>query len=123
MPGEPCVRGCSWIKGVLKFIGGMLLLCGLLTATGSWLPPYGMAAQSKGGPSVGEHADWAVYGGDAADDHYSPLRQINRVNVRKLRVAWTFDTGEAGGLQTNPLVVGRVLYGFTPTQKVIALDG
>ena len=45
------------------------------------------------------------------------------MNVRKLRVAWTFDTGEAGGLQTNPLVVGRVLYGFTPTQKVIALDG
>ncbi len=49
-------------------------------------------------------------------------RQINRGNVGRLKVAWTFDTGEPGGLQTNPLVIGRTLYGFTPTQKIIALD-
>jgi quinoprotein glucose dehydrogenase len=67
--------------------------------------------------------DWPVYGGSSAGDRYSPLTQINRRNVSKLRVAWTFDTGEPGGLQTNPLVIGRMVYGFTPTQKVIALDG
>ena len=27
-----------------------------------------------------------------------------------------------GGIQTNPLIVGRTLYAYTPTQKVIALD-
>jgi glucose dehydrogenase len=81
-----------------------------------------MAANS-GGPKKGERSDWPVYGGDALDDHYSPLSQINRTNVHQLKVAWTFDTREPGGLQTNPLVVGRTLYGFTPTQKVIALDG
>src|SRR5579859_1316879 len=68
------------------------------------------------------HSDWAVYGGQAAGDHYSPLRQIHRGNVHRLQVAWTFDTKEEGGLQTNPLIVGRRLYAFTPTQKVIALD-
>ncbi len=58
-----------------------------------------------------------------ADDHYSPLAQINRGNVGKLAVAWTYDTGEKGvGLQTSPLIVGRTLYAYTPTQKVIALD-
>jgi glucose dehydrogenase len=66
--------------------------------------------------------DWPVYGGQFANDHYSSLTQINRGNVNKLKVAWTFDTGEQGGLQTSPLVVGRVLYALTPTQKVIALD-
>ena len=66
--------------------------------------------------------DWPVYGGQSADDRYSALHQIDRTNVHKLKVAWTFDTKEAGGLQTNPLIVGRVLFGFTPTQKVIALD-
>lgn len=66
--------------------------------------------------------DWPVYGGQSADDHYSPLSQINKKNVAKLRVAWQFDTGEKGGLQVSPIVVGRVLYGYTPSQKVIALD-
>jgi glucose dehydrogenase len=68
-------------------------------------------------------ADWPVYGGQKADDRYSSLRQINRSNVGRLRVAWTYDTGEKGvGLQTSPLIVGRTLYAYTPTQKVIALD-
>ena len=66
--------------------------------------------------------DWPVYGGQPANDHYSPLTQINRKNVGKLRVAWTFDSREKGGMQTSPLVVGRTLFGYTPTEKVIAVD-
>jgi len=66
--------------------------------------------------------DWPVYGGQLANDHYSVLTQINKSNVSKLKVAWTFDTGEKGGMQTSPLVVRHVLYAYTPTQKVIALD-
>jgi glucose dehydrogenase len=66
--------------------------------------------------------DWPIYGGDQANDHYSSITQINRRNVGKLRVAWTFDTHEKGGLQTSPLIVGRTLYGYTPSQKVIAID-
>ena len=50
------------------------------------------------------------------------LAQINRANVTQLQVAWTFDTAEPGGLQTNPLIVNGVLYGITPTQKIFALD-
>jgi glucose dehydrogenase len=69
-----------------------------------------------------DHTDWPVYGGQSADDRYSALHQIDRANVHQLKVAWTFDTKEQGGLQTNPLVVGRTSFGFTPTQKVIALD-
>src|SRR4051812_46848662 len=67
--------------------------------------------------------DWPTYGGQKADDHYSSLAQINRNNVGKLAVAWTYDTGDKGvGLQTSPLIVGRTLFGYSPTQKVIALD-
>src|SRR5260370_27074965 len=54
--------------------------------------------------------------------HYSHLAQIDRSNVKTLAVAWMFDTGEQGGLQTSPLIVGDVLYGITPTQKIFALD-
>jgi quinoprotein glucose dehydrogenase len=37
-------------------------------------------------------------------------------------VAWTYDTGEAGGLQTQPIVADGMLFGLTPTHKVFALD-
>ena len=65
---------------------------------------------------------WTVYNGGLDGDHYSKLAQINRANVKQLKVAWTFDTGEQGGIQDNPLIVGRTLYAYTPTQKIIALD-
>ena len=66
--------------------------------------------------------DWSRYGGNPENNHYSTLDQINRGNVAKLQLAWTFDTGEEGGLQTSPLIVNGVLYGITPTQKIFALD-
>ena len=67
-------------------------------------------------------ADWPRYGGDDAKTRYSPLRSINRANVAKLALAWQYDTGEKGDTQTQPIVVGRTLYGYTPSHKAIALD-
>ena len=66
--------------------------------------------------------DWPVYGGTTQNNHYSTLKQINRMNVKKLKVAWAFDSGESGGLQTSPIIVDGVLYGLTPTQRVFALN-
>jgi quinoprotein glucose dehydrogenase len=66
--------------------------------------------------------DWPSYGGAPEKNHYSNLAEINRDNVKQLTAAWSFDTGEEGGLQTSPIIVGGVLYGLTPTQKVFALD-
>jgi len=66
--------------------------------------------------------DWPVYGGTPENNHYSALDQINRSNVKNLQVAWSYDTGEQGGLQTSPLMVGDVFYGISPTQKVFALN-
>ena len=66
--------------------------------------------------------DWPVYGGNFDNTHYSLLAQINRDNVKNLQIAWSFDTGESGGLQTSPIIVDTVLYGITPSQKIFALD-
>ncbi len=66
--------------------------------------------------------DWPAYNGQLEADHYSHLAQINRANVHELKTAWTFDTGEKGDIQDNPLIIGGTLYAYTPTQKVIALD-
>jgi quinoprotein glucose dehydrogenase len=66
--------------------------------------------------------DWPMNGGEPNNTHHSPLNQINRDNVSQLRVAWSYDTHESGGLQTSPIVVGGVLYGLSPSQKVFAVD-
>ncbi len=90
---------------------------------GTWAAlPLAHAPASYAASNSGKTIDWPVYGGQFANDHYSVLAQINRQNVGKLRRAWVFDTGEKGALQTSPLVIGHVLYAYTSTQKVMALD-
>jgi quinoprotein glucose dehydrogenase len=65
--------------------------------------------------------DWPAYGGHDGT-HFSSLSQINRDNVKNLVVAWKYDTGEKGGIEANPIIVGKVLYTTTPGRSVIALD-
>jgi len=93
-------------------------LCLGIWAVLAFAPATAWGAASNSGKTI----DWPVYGGQLANDHYSALAQINRQNVGDLRRAWVFDTGEKGALQTSPLVIGRVLYAYTSSQKVIALD-
>lgn len=73
-------------------------------------------------PGQQRNADWAVYLGDKATSHYSPLDQINKSNVARLAPAWTFDTGEKGEFQSNGLVIDGVLYTATTGRKVLALQ-
>jgi len=72
-------------------------------------------------PARASSALWG-YGGGPEQTRYSRLTQITRANVARLQVAWTYDTGETGALQTQPLVAGGLLYGYTPTHKAFAVD-
>jgi len=101
-------------KSLTISISTTLLFAGLLALKTTWANP-----KDKSSPKSG---DWAAYGGSAEYQHYSPLAQINRSNVKQLTVAWSYDTGEVGGLQTSPLEVDGALYGITPTQKIFAVD-
>jgi glucose dehydrogenase len=74
---------------------------------------------------------WAYYGGDAGGSKYSPLKQVNRTNVGKLRVAWTYHTGDVSdgttfpvrsSFECTPLVIGGTMYLTTPFARVIALN-
>jgi quinoprotein glucose dehydrogenase len=83
-----------------------------------------LAAHGASGAAPAEKTteDWPVYGGQPGQNHYSGLSEINRSNVKKLVVAWKYDTGEKGGLEANPIIVGNVLYTVTAYPGVIALD-
>lgn len=73
-------------------------------------------------PVADAYRGFAVYGGTPDQIRYSSLRQINRTNVQQLQLAWTYDSGETGGLQTQPVVADGVLYAYTPTHKTFALN-
>ena len=80
------------------------------------LLPLTLSAQNRG---------WSTYGGGLDNTHYSALTQINRQNVANLKVAWTYDTGDAfkgSEMECNPIIVDGTLYATTPKLKVIALN-
>lgn len=68
--------------------------------------------------------DWPIVNGPGGT-HYSTLTQIDRQNVRKLQVAWQFDSGDefkGSEIECNPIVLDGVLYATTPKLRVIALN-
>jgi quinoprotein glucose dehydrogenase len=74
---------------------------------------------------------WAYYGGDPGGQKYSSLADINRSNVSKLSLAWSWRTGEKpmaeystspGVFEATPLEIDGVLYFSTPYNRVIALE-
>src|SRR6478736_2685844 len=72
----------------------------------------------------GPDTNWAINGGDG-NSRFSPLTQINKINVKSLQVAWTYASGDhftGSEMQSNPIVVDGVLYATTPTMKVIAVN-
>ena len=76
-------------------------------------------------------SDWGYYGGDMFGQRFSSLDEINRKNVSRLTVAWTYRTGEFGAgfarinklsFEATPVLAFGLLYLETPTNIVIALD-
>jgi quinoprotein glucose dehydrogenase len=73
--------------------------------------------------------DWPWYHGNPHGTHYSTLDQINTSNVNGLKVAWTFDSGDAFGdgenqsdMQSNPLVIGGSFYFVSPKGRLFCLN-
>jgi quinoprotein glucose dehydrogenase len=77
--------------------------------------------------------EWPVYGRDDAGSRYSPLDQINRDNVKDLRVAWRWSSPDNDAARNNPalrpgtneatpLMVDGVLYTSTSQNRVAAID-
>jgi quinoprotein glucose dehydrogenase len=87
------------------------------------------ACTQRRGPS----AEYTVYGGNKQNNRFSPLSQINLTNIKELAPAWIYnsaDTADTAGsrrnedlmIQCQPIVVGGVLYGTSPTLKLFAIQ-
>ncbi len=66
---------------------------------------------------------WVLQTGDYFNQRYSKLDQINKDNVKNLKVAWTFSTGVLRGHEGSPIVIGDTMYVHTPFPNIVyALD-
>lgn len=74
------------------------------------------------------YKNWEVKGGTPDGLQYSTLDQINTTNVKDLKLAWTYASGDAdtvdnrSQIQCNPIIVDGVLYGTSPALKPFAID-
>jgi quinoprotein glucose dehydrogenase len=102
----------NWVRGLLA--GSVLLSVAA-----------SLRAQAK--PDAG----WPAYGNDAGGTRYSAAAQIDRTNVDKLKVAWTYRTGaleqskrliKKAAFEATPILVDGKLFLSTPYNHVIALD-
>jgi alcohol dehydrogenase (cytochrome c) len=67
--------------------------------------------------------DWPQYHRTYNAWRYSPLDQINKGNVKKLKVAWIHQPGViTHGLQATPIVIDGVMYSIAADNNVFALD-
>ena len=74
------------------------------------------------GPDDADPRNWASYGRVATESHFSPLSEINRDTVSRLRLAWTLDL-DVTSANSTPLAVDGVLYIAAGYSIVMAVDG
>jgi quinohemoprotein ethanol dehydrogenase len=86
------------------------------SVTNDVLRRAGTATDALGG-------SWLSYGRTQSETRYSPLKQIDTTNAKRLGLAWSYVMGAGGGNQEGtPLMWNNTLYGITSWSVVFALD-
>jgi len=67
--------------------------------------------------------DWLTYGLTPGETRFSPLKQIDASNVKRLGLVWSYEVGAGGGDQeATPLVWNNTIFGVTNWSIVFAVD-
>ncbi len=100
-------------------------------AAAALLALAGCQAPPSGPVKTAGDTDWPFYGGDAGGQKFSAAAQITPANVKALKVAWTFSTGDmqshadamkAAAFEGTPVLAGGRLYLCSPFDEAAALD-
>ena len=108
------------VAGIVS-LTGIVVAVALVTLAGPF-DSLGLAQGRQGASSGGTakpYTTWQSYAGGAHSSQYSALDQINKKNVAKLAVAWSFPL--AGNSIFNPVVIDGVMY-VPSGGALVALD-
>ncbi len=79
-----------------------------------------LVAMAAPGPAQQPQSrEWRDFGGEPASSRFFAATQINRENVGRLAVAWTYPAGDT---DFNPVVARGVVFGRTRGTALVALD-
>src|ERR1700734_832864 len=87
-----------------------------------WLFFPVVVAFAFGATSSAQQTPWGDYLGGSDSSHYSPLKQINTINVNKLKAAWSYPTGDDVSYTFSPLVVDNIAYFAARQGSRVAVD-
>ena len=93
-----------------------LAACVLAACSPSTPPP----AAAKATPGQFDFEGWDQNGGGVDSSQYSSLKEIDKTNVGRLAVAWTYPSDEA--YLFNPLIVNGTMYVLAKKRSIVALD-
>ena len=69
-------------------------------------------------------SNWPRSHGGFSSMRFSSLDQINKNNVGKLKLAWTYNSKDGKeGIEANPVVYDGLVYVPTPGNQIVCLDG
>ena len=68
--------------------------------------------------AAGDSANFLHTNGDYNQQRFHPAKQINTGNVKKLHVAWVFQTDVRESMETSPIVVNGVMFATTSFSHV-----
>ena len=70
--------------------------------------------------------NWSAWGRTFDEQRFSPLDQINRENVDRLDLAWTYELDDVWSVSSQPLAVDGVIYmgvGYSEVHAINAVSG
>jgi quinoprotein glucose dehydrogenase len=102
-------RGPSKVRRVLGttvFMGVVAVFSGRLSASDRLI----------------DDANWPDYQGGEESPQYSPLKQIDKTNVKDLELAWFYPVNAKGLFGFNPVIVDGVMYLLGKDHTIVALN-
>jgi quinate dehydrogenase (quinone) len=100
----------------MRRIGSLLIVALSAVVTLAGQSGSSGAARNSSKP----YTTWTAYQGGSHSSQYSALDQINKSNVSRLDVAWTYPVN--GNITFNPIVVDSVMYVQGTGNAIVALD-
>src|SRR5262245_39611443 len=94
----------------------------LLFAALAAAPAWNQVSNERLLKADSEPQNWLTYSGSYKGWRHSRLAQINRQNVKDLKLAWVYQMPVTHRVETTPLVVDGVMYLSEPPSNVVALD-
>ena len=81
-----------------------------------------LSVSCKRESSSDDHTTWTQYGGSPDQSKYFNAPEITKENVNKMKVAWTYPTGDNSFYFFSPIIVDTTMYVLAKNYSLVAIN-